>query len=448
MIPIRNLSASESIITQRDSFSIPSDILADGVVGLEFFGRFHRAASRLGIESRPLAGYGEMYQAESGIDLAALSADVANLAAAVDTSSNDIRLLAVLSDSLTDIWNVDGVDTVIASVRDERRRADADIESMPFVISVSEGLAQIVRTALVDKAFKVALLDRETIGGVDARGVDQLVDVCVRHDGIEAVAQAAAWFAPLSDARFRSVRYAAKLEQVEICRAAVDLVRPWIDRIFTPVYSDARDEFDNACKECGSALTDAFGAAADRIAELFPVAPAPVDGFIEPITRDVAPEPEPEPEPEPAPTQPPRHDEAEPFLELAVGSDTWGFSVAPDGRGVSLDVRSSSGESVTVTVELDGNGWPKIVIDTDGSELPPEQAQAPPSIAPPAIAPLQPESESQPGPVPIASSELHGYELPNPAPLDAGPLGVELPGVEPLDVPESTGAELAGAGPI
>lgn len=416
------LCVPEALIAQRDSLFNPDAILDGGAAGLAFFFRFHGAASRLGIECRPIGSYGETYRSESGIDLAALSADVSKMVAAAQISSRDSQMLTELSDSLPDVWNVVGAGDVSGRVRDVRQQAEADDESMSFVVSVADELAHIVRTALVDKAFKVASLDREIIGGVDAQGIDQLVDVCWAVDRVEAVAKAATWFAPVSDMRFRSVQYGTPTEQVETCRAAADIVQPWIDRVFVKVYLDTRDEFDRACAECRVALIDAFDIATGLATELFPVPSGSAGGSRPVILQDSSPEP----------VQ--MQYAAEPLLELAVGANTWGFSVAQDGRGVSLEIRDPVGESVTVTMELDQNGWPRIVVDTDldtpaGSD---STSRVDASSVPPEVpaAVIQPEPVVPPEPP---------YQLPDPVPLDPEPL---------LDKPVDTGAELAGAGPI
>ncbi|WP_260684226.1 hypothetical protein [Rhodococcus sp. KBS0724] len=407
--------AAEMIIAQRNSIFVPDDILDTGSVGLTFFERFHDAATRLGIEMRPLGSYDEMYRAESGIDLPALNADVSTMSMAVEASSHDSRDFAVLSDSLEEIWNVEGVDDVAGRVHDERRRAEVEAESMPLLISVADELTGTVRTAVADKAFKVASLDREMIGGLDAQHIDQLVDVSMQQGGVDAVAKAAQWFAPLSDGKFRTVRYAAALDQIETCRVAADLADNWIDQIFRPVYVDTRDEFDRACEQARLALTDAFEVAAGLVAELFPVESESTDAGQFSVPPDTLPT-------SVSQVAEPAVDGVAPSLELTVGTDTWGFSVAPDGRGVSLEVRDLSGESVTVTVELDERGWPTIAVDTD--------------TAP--IASETPEPEPQP------------YQPPNPAPADPEPAMDPAPTAdpEPLSEPDTTGAELAGAGPI
>ncbi|RZL22559.1 MAG: hypothetical protein EOP31_23980 [Rhodococcus sp. (in: high G+C Gram-positive bacteria)] len=421
-MPIRNAAtstasadAAESIIAQRNSLSVPDEILDSGSVGLDFFERFHDAATRLGIEMRPLGSYDEMYRAESGIDLQALHADVLTMSLAAEASSRDSQDFAVLSESLAEIWNVEAVDDVAGRVRDEQRRAEVDVEAMPLLISVADGLAGIVRTSVVDKAFKVASLNRETIGGIDAQRIDQLVDVSTQQGGVDAVAKAATWFAPLSDEQFRAVRYAAPVDQIETCRAAADLVRPWIDQIFRPVYVDTRDEFDRACEQARVALTDAFGVAAGIVSELFPVESESTETRHSSVPADAAQTSVPQ-------AVEPSGARVAPALELAVGANTWGFSLAPDGRGVSLEVRDLSGESVTVTVELDEHGWPRIAVETDAA---PVMSEAP-----------------EPAPQP--------YQPPNPTPVDTAPSEDPAPPEhrESLNEPIVTGAELAGAGPI
>ncbi|MFE4501427.1 hypothetical protein ACFRFQ_16335 [Rhodococcus sp. NPDC056743] len=408
--------AAETIIAQRNSISIPDDILDAGSIGLDFFERFHDAASRLGIEMRPLDSYDEMYRAESGIDLPALNADVSTMSMAVEASSHDSRDFVVLSDTFAEIWNVEGVDDVIGRVHDERRRAEVEVESVPLLISVADELARTVRTAVVDKAFKVASLDREMIGGLDAQHIDQLVDVSTQRGVVDAVEKASQWFAPLSDAKFRAVRYAAALDQIETCRLAADLVGTWIDQIFRPVYVDTRDEFDGACEQARLALTDAFEIAADLVTELFPVESASTDAGHPSVPPDTL------------PASVSAVDGVSPSLELTVGTDTWGFSVAPDGRGISLEVRDLSGESVTVTVELDERGWPTIAVDTDAAPIVSE-------VPEPVSQPYQPPNPTPADPAPTADPALTA----DPAPL-------VVP--EPLNEPDTTGAELAGAGPI
>ncbi|MCJ0905094.1 hypothetical protein [Rhodococcus sp. ARC_M6] len=438
------MNVPESVISQRNSFCDPEDVIESGAVGLSFFDRFHGAAARMGLDHRTRSSYDEMYRAESGIDLTALSNDISRMSAAMDVVSPDSRFCVTLSDSLADIWNVEGVDYVSAQVREEGRRAESDVESMPILISVSDEFSRIVRTALVDKAFKVSSLDRETVGGIDAKGVGQLAAVC-RDGGVDAVEKAATWFVPLSDMRFRGVRNAHPFTQVETSRAAVDLVRPWFDQVFRKVYLDTRDEFDRACEDCRLALTEAFGVVTAVATQLFPIESESVGKY---SCSD--------------PSVLPKESAALPkesSLDLVVGTDTWGFSVAPDGRGVSLEVRDRSGGSLTVTVELDGNGWPRIVVDADtdsdvGAGRIPESEPEPESVPDPESAPTvsevpeqqtEPVTVSVPGEIP-ESNEFQ-YQLPDPVPLDSvpidsGPIAEEAPSLV------ETGAELAGAGPI
>ena len=429
-MPIHNAVTStaaadyaESIIAQRNSYSVPDDILDSGNVGLGFFERFHDVATRLGIETRPLGRYDEMYRAESGIDLPALHADVSTIAMAVEASTRDSGDFAVLADSLSEIWNVDGVDDVAGRVREEWRRAEVDVGAMPLLISVTDELARIVRTAVVDKAFKVASLNRELIGGLEAQHIDQLVDVSTRQGGVDAVAKAAMWFAPLSDGQFRAVQSSAPADQIETCKAAADLAGHWIDQIFRPVYVDTRDEFDRACEQVRVALTDAFGVAAGIVSGLFPVESESTDVRHSSVAFDAV-------QTSVSQAAEPSGGTLAPALELAVGADTWGFSVAPDGRGVSLEVRDRSGESVTVTVELDEHGWPRIAVQTDAEPV------------------ISEVPEPTPEQVPDATPQP--YQPPDPTPVDAAPTLDPAPREQPdpLNEPMKTGAELAGAGPI
>ncbi|MDI9917925.1 hypothetical protein [Rhodococcus sp. IEGM 1379] len=440
------LNVPESVIAQRNSLCDPEDVLESGAVGLSFFDRFHGAAAQMGLDHRTRSCYDEMYRAESGIDLTALSNDISRMLAAVDIVSADSRFCVTLSDSLADIWNVEGVDYVSAQVREEGRRAEADVESMPILASASGEFSRIVRTALVDKAFKVSSLDRETVGGIDAKGIDQLAAVC-RDGGIDAVEEAATWFAPLSDMRFRGVRNAHPFAQVETCRAAVDLVHPWFDRVFRKVYLDTRDEFDRACEDCRAALTEAFGVVTGVATQLFPIESESVGegSWSEPsvLSKESA-----------ALLK-------ESSLDLVVGTDTWGFSVAPDGRGVSLEVRDPIGGSLTVTVELDENGWPRIVVDADTNVgLDAGRVPEPESAPEPELVPTvseAPEQQAEPvtvsDPVEIPESNEFQYQLPDPVPLDSVPIDSgsspeESPRPEGSPAAVETGAELAGAGPI
>lgn len=449
------MNVSESVIAQRNSFCDPEDVLESGAVGLSFFDRFHGAAAQMGLDHRTRSSYDAMYRAESGIDLTALSNDISRMSDAVDIVSSGSRFCVTLSNSLADIWNVEGVDDVSAQVRAEGRQADADVESMPILASVSEEFSRIVRTAVVDKAFKVSSLDRETVGGIDAKGVDQLAAVC-RDGGVDAVEKAATWFAPLSDRRFRGVRNAHPFVQVETCRAAVDLVHPWFDRVFRKVYLDTREEFDRACEDCRVALTEAFGVATAVATQLFPIGSESggEDSWSEPsvLSKESA-----------------ALLKAS-SLDLVVGTDTWGFSAAPDGRGVSLEVRDSVGGSLTVTVELDENGWPRIVVDADTNmgidtgRVPeseptgrvPEPESQPAAELVPTVSEV-PEQQAEPvavsDPGEIHESNEFQYQLPDPVPLDSVPIDSEPspadpPNPEELPAAVETGAELAGAGPI
>jgi hypothetical protein len=107
---------------------------------------------------------------------------------------------------------------------------------------------------------------------------------------------------------------------------------------------------------------------------------------------------------------------------------------------VSLDVAGADGNSVSATLELSENGWPRIVLDADPEmslhEARPQEASQP--------ATLQPET---PDP------EIREHEVPVETTAEVSPVPDPEPPVTVLDgsivVPGGeTGAELAGAGPL
>ena len=287
----------EDILGLRDSLVRPDEILDAGARGLQFFDRFHDLATRLGFEERVLTSYEDSYRAEAGIDFEPLARDVSDMAGAVDGSVAEIAMLTVLAENLPAVWNVSDVDAVVDQAFAARQEARSDADSAPLLIVLADELAQTVRRALADKAFKVASLDRATIGGLGAGEIDQLARVASSGRGST----------------------------------------PWLDTVFRSAYLEARDEFDRACAQCASAVGDAFDAATAWVTDAFP-STLPVSETNESVTA-AAP------------------------ISFAIGGNTWGFSIAPDGRGVSLDVAGADGNSVSVTVELDENGWPRIVFD-------------------------------------------------------------------------------------
>lgn len=359
----------EDILALRDSRAHPDEILEAGASGLQFFGRFHDLATRLGFEERMLTSYEDAYRAEAGIDIAALTRDMSDMAAAVDGSVAEIAMLTVLAENLPAVWNVSGVDAVVDQVFAARREARSDADSAPLLITLADELARTVRTALADKAFKVASLDRATIGGLGAGEIDQLAHVASNDRG----------------------------------------AAPWLDTVFRSAYLDARDEFDRACAQCASAVGDAFDAATQWVTDAFP-STFPV---AEPSASGVAAAP----------------------ISFSIGGNTWGFSIASDGRGVSLDVAGADGNSVSVAVELDENGWPRIVFDAGQEAV--MQATYPQEASQPAT--LQPEIPQPEVPV-ETTAEV------SPAPDPEPPVTVPDESIAGPD--GETGAELDGAGPL
>ncbi|YCN54844.1 hypothetical protein AB9M10_23515 [Rhodococcus erythropolis] len=127
-------------------------------------------------------------------------------------------------------------------------------------------------------------------------------------------------------------------------------------------------------------------------------------------------------------------------ISFSIGGNTWGFSIAPDGRGVSLDVAGADGNSVSVTVELDENGWPRIVFDADQEavmqETYPQEASQPATLQPEIPQPDNPQPE-----IPVETTA----EV-SPAPDPEPPVTVPDESIAGPD--GETGAELAGAGPL
>lgn len=373
--PVQNGYCSfEDILALCDSLVRPDEILDAGARGLQFFDRFHDLATRLGFEERVLTSYEDSYRAEAGIDFAPLARDVSDMAGAVDGSVAEIAMLTVLAENLPAVWNVSGVDAFVDQVFAARQEARSDADSAPLLIVLADELAQTVRRALADKAFKVACLDRATIGGLGAGAIDQLARVASNG------------------------------------RASA----PWLDTVFRSAYLEARDEFDRACAQCASAVGNAFDAATQWVTDAFP------------STLPVA-----ETNESGAAAAP---------ISFSIGGNTWGFSIAPDGRGVSLDVAGANGNSASVTVELDENGWPRIVFDAVQEAVMQE---------------THPQEESQPA---TLQPDIPQPEIPQPeVPVETTAEVSPAPGPEPpvtvpdesIAVPEGeTGAELAGAGPL
>ncbi|MDI9899442.1 hypothetical protein QM716_06205 [Rhodococcus sp. IEGM 1409] len=364
----------EDILALRDSLVHPDEILDAGARGLQFFDRFHDLATRLGFEERVLTSYEDSYRAEAGIDFEPLARDVSDMAGAVDGSVAEIAMLTVLAENLPAVWNISGVDAVVDQAFAARRDARSDADSAPLLIALADELAQTVRRALADKAFKVASLDRATIGGLGAGEIDQLARIASSGRGSA----------------------------------------PWLDTVFRSAYLDARDEFDRACAQCASAVGDAFDAATQWVTDAFP--------STLPIAETNA------------------SGAAAAPISFSIGGNTWGFSIAPDGRGVSLDVAGADGNSVSVTVDLNENGWPRIVFDSVQEaamqETHPQEASQP--------ATLQPEIPHRDIPQPEVPVETTTEFSPAPDP--------EPPATVPdesIAVPDGeTGAELAGAGPL
>ncbi|MQP35367.1 hypothetical protein GEO20_25830 [Rhodococcus erythropolis] len=369
----------EDILALRDSHAHPDEILEAGASGLQFFGRFHDLATRLGFEERMLTSYEDAYRAEAGIDIAALTRDMSDMAAAVDGSVAEIAMLTVLAENLPAVWNVSGVDAVVDQVFAARREARSDADSAPLLITLADELARTVRTALADKAFKVASLDRATIGGLGAGEIDQLAHVASSGRG----------------------------------------AAPWLDTVFRSAYLDARDEFDRACAQCASAVGDAFDAATQWVTDAFP-STLPV---AETIESGAAAAP----------------------ISFSIGGNTWGFSIAPDGRGVSLDVAGADGNSVSVAVELDENGWPRIVFDAGQEavmqETYPQEASQPATLQPEIPQPDNPQPDNPQPEIPVETTA----EV-SPAPDPEPPVTVPDESIAGPD--GETGAELAGAGPL
>ncbi|MFD6514362.1 hypothetical protein [Rhodococcus sp. NPDC060176] len=359
----------EDILGLRDSLVRSDEILDAGARGLQFFDRFHDLATRLGFEERVLTSYEDSYRAEAGIDFEPLARDVSDMAGAVDGSVAEIAMLTVLAENLPAVWNVSDVDAVADQVFAARQEARSDADSAPLLIVLADELAQTVRRALADKAFKVASLDRAIIGGLGAGEIDQLVRVASRGGAST----------------------------------------PWLDIVFRSAYLEARDEFDRACAQCASAVGDAFDAATAWVTDAFP-STLPVAETNESVTA-AAP------------------------ISFSIGGNTWGFSIAPDGRGVSLDVAGADGNSVSVTVALDENGWPRIVFDA-GQEAAMQETHPQEAAQPATHQPDIPQPE-----VPVESTA----EV-SPAPDPEPPVTVAD---ESIAVPDGeTGAELAGAGPL
>lgn len=364
----------EDILALRDSLVHPDEILDAGARGLQFFGRFHDLATQLGFEERLLTSYEDSYRAEVGIDLEALTRDVSDLAGAVDGSVAEITMLTVLAENLPAVWNVSGVDVVVDQVFGARREARSDADSAPLLITLADEFARTVRTALADKAFKVASLDRATIGGLGVGEIEQLTRAASSGCGAEQ----------------------------------------WLETVFRSVYLDARDEFDRACTQCASAVGDAFDVATQWLTDAFPSS-LPV---AEPSASGAA---------------------ASPFsFSFSIGGNVWGFSITPDGRGVSLDVTGADGSAASVSVELDENGWPRIVFDADQQTLqePPQSEVLQPEL------PVETTTE-------VSTTEVSAAEvLPGPEmEPDAEPT-VAVPEESSAVPADETGAELAGAGPL
>jgi hypothetical protein len=364
----------EDILALRDSRVHPDEILDAGARGLQFFDRFHNLASRLGFEERMLTSYEDAYRAEAGIDFEALMRDASDMAAAVDGSVAEIAMLTTLAENLPAVWNVSGVGAVVDQAFAARREARSDADSAPLLITLADEFARTVRTALADKAFKVASLDRATIGGLGAGEIDQLTHVASTGRG----------------------------------------AAPWLDTVFRSAYLDTRDEFDRACAECASAVGHAFDAATqwvtDAFTSTFPIA--------EPSASGVAAAP----------------------VSFSIGGNTWGFSIASDGRGVSLDVAGADGNSVSATLELSENGWPRIVLDAD-PEMSLHEARPQEASQPATLQPETPDPEIREHEVPVESNAEFS-PAPDPEPPSTVP-------DESIVAPDGgTGAELAGAGPL
>lgn len=364
----------EDILALRDSRVRPDEILDAGARGLQFFDRFHDLASRLGFEERMLTSYEDAYRAEAGIDFEALMRDASDMAAAVDGSVAEIAMLTTLAENLPSVWNVSGVGAVVDHAFAARREARSDADSAPLLITLADEFARTVRTALADKAFKVASLDRATIGGLGAGEIDQLTHVASTGRG----------------------------------------AAPWLDTVFRSAYLDTRDEFDRACAECASAVGHAFDAATqwvtDAFTSTFPIA--------EPSASGVAAAP----------------------VSFSIGGNTWGFSIASDGRGVSLDVAGADGNSVSATLELSENGWPRIVLDAD-PEMSLHEARPQEASQPATLQPETPDPEIREHEVPVESNAEFS-PAPDPEPPSTVP-------DESIVAPDGeTGAELAGAGPL
>ncbi|MGC0365210.1 hypothetical protein ABH922_003194 [Rhodococcus sp. 27YEA15] len=405
--PVRVSSAAEDILAQRHCPGDPDTVLEQGAGGLGFFRRFHEVASQLGIDDRSLESYDRAYRAESGVDLAAFALDVSDTAAAVRGSSVEYALAAACVESLPEVWDVTGVDAVVRQVRNVQQESNFDVESTSLLVTVSEDLSRVVRTAVSDKAFKIASLDRHTVGGLDRPTIDQLLG------GGSSVENPA--------------------------------VRWWVDTMFRPVYVDARDEFDRACAECSEALTRAFDAAADLIEELFPLATGGAGREDDLVPSAV-------------PTA---------LASLNIAGDQWGLSMAADGRGVAVDILRASGQAVSVRLELDANGIPRFTVESPAVESrtvysPAVESEDPKAVSEsgPADTAGAPDSAVSSNSGPSNSMTTEEVEFDDSSTRVPGGLESAESDVAPTEsttdlvdrpVPEageSNGARLAGSGPL
>lgn len=229
-------SAAVGLLAARDSSAEPDDLLDAGAVGLTFFDRFHAAATRAGFEQREYESYERSYRAESGIDLRLLRDDVANIVAALCSTQESLDMLTRVAERIPDVWNVENVESMVDRIELVSRQGRSDLAALPVVPGVVDELARTVRIAVADKAFKIASLARETIGGLHAPEVEHLTRAAIGEYG----------------------------------PAGAVLARPWIDLVFRPVYLDVREEFDRACAQCAAAMTDSYAAATAVVSQLYP----------------------------------------------------------------------------------------------------------------------------------------------------------------------------------
>ncbi|MGE2768439.1 hypothetical protein ACQGAO_07310 [Rhodococcus sp. 1.20] len=107
---------------------------------------------------------------------------------------------------------------------------------------------------------------------------------------------------------------------------------------------------------------------------------------------------------------------------------------------MSLDVAGADGNSVSATLELSENGWPRIVLDAD-PEMSLHEARPQEASQPATLQPETPDPEIREHEVPVESNAEFS-PAPDPEPPSTVP-------DESIVVPDGeTGAELAGAGPL